>query len=597
MGDKQVDIVELVEEGDAGGKSHTRAGSKGLLSSSIRPTMATVLVGSVVLVLLIVVIALASAIAQRPILYLPQPAAAVTVTPTPTASSPAPTVPVATPTAAIPTSAPVKAVNPANVRTLLMQGNLANGRFGRSIASPDVNLDGLADLVVGAPVLSSAYVLLGYAPIYVRNLTLAFDVTPPLPGQGTVIHGASPVDLTGSAVASGDVDNDGIADVVLGALLAGPSKVGTVTVLYSSLSLYSTTPVLLLPPANTSIGFTVQGPSILAQTGASLAAQDFNGDGYADLLIGCPNATIDGYSTYPGAVYVLWGSPRASLPANATVSLASLTPQQGLIFVGGTNGDHLGVAVAALGDINQDGYNDFAMGSPSYKGNWGAVYVVFGGPAAHFQPRTNVYSISKSTGFVVYGRAGDLLGAALAPAGDVNNDGFPDVILGAPGDITVVPVPTGSVGVILGAPKASLAASVSMAGLNGANGFLVTGTNPGDRFGSAVGAAGDYNLDGAADYLVGAAEAIAGTGAVYLVYGQTASTLTASAQVSSTWIANNGMLFTANQTTNPGLGLNVWGNFDFNGDGRADFAYGQSAEDVDFIGAHTGEIFVIFNAS
>jgi len=571
----KMDIIELNEEG--GKKSSLSRGSP----RASGPCWIYSLLAFVIVVLLIVIIALAAVIAQRPILYQNAPTSPAATTPT--------VVPSSSPTASVPDFPVVPLVTVGDVLSLTLSGSVAGGSFGDCFTSTDVNSDGFSDLLIGAPDMSAVYLVLGYQPAFAG--TSASISMPPASGKGSIIYGVSVDDQTGDAVATGDVDNDGIVDVVLNSQLAGPAQQGTVSVLYGSPFLYSTDKIYL-PPANTTIGFTVQGPSSNAGTGAGLFAEDIDGDGYADLVIGCPNATIDGYATFPGATYLIWGGQRTSFPS--TLDLANLAIQHGSVFVGGANNDQLGFVTATVGDINKDGYNDFAMSAPTYNGNHGAVYIVFGGPRSKFPARIDVYSLPASLGFVVQGRSGDNFGQDLSLAGDVNNDGYADIISGNPSDPSLRQPLPGSVAIIFGGPTDTLT-SFSASDFNGVNGFLVTGNNPGDQFGFAVGPAGDYNLDGAADYNVGATGVTNGqgfSGAVYVIYGHTGA-FNPNVQISN-WNQYSGIVFTANQV-NSNLGIEVWGNFDFNGDGRADFGFGKPDEIVAGVGESAGQAVIIFN--
>ena len=306
------------------------------------------------------------------------------------------------------------------------------------------------------------------------------------------------------------------------------------------------------------MGLVILGPNPNAETGVNVYGGDLDGDGYDDILIGCANATVDG-SHYPGATYVVWGGP--NLPG--LIDLSQPNTKYVSTFLGASDGDQFGTAVAIAGDMNGDGILDFAASSPNNNNGNGAVYIIYGSKT-RWSPhsRINVRSIPAGLGYAVYGRTGDVFGFDLSFVGDFNNDGLADVAVGSPGSGTL----PGSAMVIFGS-RTLFAASVSVSSFDGIKGTVFTGVTAGDLFGDAVGPAGDYNLDGIADLTVGAAGTI---GDVYVLYGQ-AGVYPAFVTVSSSLPTTAGEIIPP-PMTNSGIGGEVWGGFDFNGDGKAEVA-------------------------
>ena len=157
-------------------------------------------------------------------------------------------------------------------------------------------------------------------------------------------------------------------------------------------------------------------------------------------------------------------------------------------------------SVSGAGDINGDGIADLVVGAPRAGSNAGKTYVIFGSKAGWSSP-ISLSSLNGANGFVLNGEnAGDQSGFSVSGAGDINDDGIADLVVGAPGaDSTSA----GKTYVIFGS-KAGWSSPISLSSLNGANGFVLNGENAGDDSGYSVSGAGDINGDGIADLVVGA---------------------------------------------------------------------------------------------
>jgi hypothetical protein len=189
---------------------------------------------------------------------------------------------------------------------------------------------------------------------------------------------------------------------------------------------------LNLSSLNGTKGFQISGVAEYDSSGASVSgAGDINGDGIGDLIVGAPGVATNG--DYTGAVYVVFGS---SGRRAGDLNLASLDGTNGFKITGENGGDHFGYSVSAAGDLNGDGIGDLVIGAPQAGPNGndsGAVYVVFGQSAA-FGPALDLATLDGTNGFVVHGAAeGDQAGGAVSDAGDLNGDGFGDIIIGAAG--------------------------------------------------------------------------------------------------------------------------------------------------------------------
>jgi hypothetical protein len=190
--------------------------------------------------------------------------------------------------------------------------------------------------------------------------------------------------------------------------------------------------VIPLASLNGTNGFRLDGVAAGDQSGDSVsAAGDVNGDGFADLLVGAFGADPNGQSS-AGASYVVFG--KASGFAS-TLALSSLDGSTGFRLDGTAASDHSGLAVSAAGDVNGDGFADLLVGAIGADLNGidsGASYVVFG-KASGFSAALDLATLDGANGFRLDGAAAfDLSGASVSAAGDVNGDGFADLIVGAP---------------------------------------------------------------------------------------------------------------------------------------------------------------------
>jgi Ca2+-binding RTX toxin-like protein len=388
--------------------------------------------------------------------------------------------------------------------------------------------------------------------------------------------------LTGASVkAAGDLNGDGFDDVIIGAPITpgGGGLDGAAFVVFGSAG----GPGLIedLSTLNGTNGFRINGPATGAQLGQAVStAGDFNGDGFDDLLIGSKMGFQGGQRT--GEAFVVFGSA-AGLPAE--LDLSKLTGSNGFRLHGDFNNGQAGYSVASAGDVNGDGYDDLLIGAPGEQPNGsgsGASYVVFGHAGAQAAD-IDLGSLNGTTGFKISGAGGDNLGSSVSSAGDVNGDGYADLLVAASSYGTF-----GGAYVIFG-HGGSFAPTFQASAIDGKNGFILDGPF-GDDVARSVSTAGDLNGDGYDDLIVVERGADAAAHAAYVVFGHGGS---------FSPIVNLGALNGSNGFTllDPS-GAQTWNVStagDFNGDGYADILV--SAATASGLGVNNGATYLLFGAA
>ncbi|MDB5469835.1 MAG: hypothetical protein JWR84_1395 [Caulobacter sp.] len=416
--------------------------------------------------------------------------------------------------------------------------------------------------------------------------------------KGFTIVGAAAGDLAGYAVAGiGDVNSDGIDDVLIGALQADPggrSSAGTSYVLYGKTGGYTGIDLAALTTAQ---GFSIRGFAALDFSGTSVsAAGDVNGDGRADFIVGAPKANGPA-GVDVGAAYVIFGQAAGGFAGGIDVS--SLNGTNGFVIRGGAATDSLGFSVSAAGDVNGDGRADIIVGArdadPAGHSGAGKSYVLFGhtGP---FSASIDVTTLNGTNGFSISGiDADDQSGLSVASAGDLNNDGLADLIVGAAGGDPGARTNAGEAYVLFG-HTGGFAASIDLSTLNGTNGFVLNGIDAGDFAGWSVAKAGDLNNDGIDDIAVGAlyGDPLGRTnaGEVYILYGRNGGGFGASVNLSS--ISGTTGFVISGGAASDLTGHTVSSAGDVNADGIDDLLIGALYADPAGGGADAGQSYVLF---
>lgn len=398
---------------------------------------------------------------------------------------------------------------------------------GESVSGAgDFNHDGRNDLIIGAPELvisrggfdaGRSYIVFGSSSAFANPFNLSN-----LNGlNGNRINGESAADFSGTSVSfAGDINNDGIDDVIIGApaFNANGFDSGRSYVVFGSAS--GINDPFALSTLSGSNGFTLDGESGNDRSGFSVSrAGDINGDGIDDLIIGAPDAESNSTSR-TGKSYVVFGSSSA-FPN--PLQLRNLNSLNGFAINGESENDLSGFSVSHAGDFNADGIDDLIIGAvnanPNGNSNAGKSYVVFGSDSGLASP-LNLDTINGLNGIVLNGESsGDYSGRAVSHAGDINGDGIDDLIIGAPGVDYDTKYDTGRSYIVFGSAS-GLPNPFNLSSLDGQNGFVLSGVFESERSGHSVSGAGDINGDGIDDLIVGAPGLSNQTGLSYVLFGR-----------------------------------------------------------------------------
>jgi VCBS repeat-containing protein len=470
------------------------------------------------------------------------------------------------------------------INTSLIKGQANGDKLGHALSfAGDVNGDGYDDVIVGAYLADTtvvnagrAYVLFGSA----TGLPTQVDLNALAAGsytQGFMINGSLKQDEAGQGVsAAGDVNGDGLADLLVGAPGADSNPLvdsGSMYVVYGKTT-SSAVNLTALTSGTSTEGFAMQGWVDVSYAGTNVSyLGDVNGDGIADVLI-----------SEQTRAYVVYGKTNSN-----TVHLSALTGATGtggfVIDTGAYDLNYFANTISAAGDVNGDGLADIILAGTDS----GRAYVIYGQSGTLNVNLTAITAGTSTAGFVINGQIAENFGYSVSTAGDVNGDGLADLVVGANVADPAAGTDAGKSYVVFG--KTGTAAVNISAIAAGSGGFVINGQCAGDKSGESVSYAGDINGDGLADLLVSAPNgdpsSLSNAGRIYVVFGKTTGTAVDLSAIA----AGSGGFAMNGQLAGGIIGFDVTHAGDLNGDGYDDLAVSARSAGA------TGQAYIVYGVS
>jgi hypothetical protein len=432
--------------------------------------------------------------------------------------------------------------------------------MGYSVAAGDINGDGIDDILTGGRLDDDAGADAGAAYVLFGPVTGTVNAS----AADTKLRGEAAGDYFAISIDAGDVDGDGYDDLMIGALNDddGGTDAGAAYVVLGPISGTS--------GIGTSADAKWTGVAAGDSAGRNVAsAGDVDGDGFIDLIIGANNN--DDVDVNAGAAYLLYG------PVTTDNTLTNADA----ILTGAAGQDRAGYWVDGARDVDGDGFDDLFIGAyradtvvvtevegnttTTTTSNTGAAYVVFG-------PASGTIDLATSDVIFRGESASDQAGSVVAGAGDVDGDGYADLLIGAR---HADPGGNASAGIVyLVNGSATLTGDINLSTADAE----FTGEAAGDQAGRGIDGAGDIDNDTHGDILIGAyknANSATDAGAAYLLLGPFSGSTSLSAA--------DGIF--QGETADDQAGINVYGGGDVSGDGSPDMLIGATVGGTSEAGA------------
>ncbi len=381
-----------------------------------------------------------------------------------------------------------------------INGNAINDNLGHSVSAGDVNGDNIDDVLVtafgvGHPNYGATYVIFGKT----SNFSSLIEVSDLSGSNGFVVSGkgveapsfGAPID----DATTGDIDGDGIDDILLGVPSAevDGTRFGKAFVVFGQTTFTDT---VLVSSLSGSSGFSIIGEDANDFFGSIVSSGDINGDGYDDIMISAISADEYNGDYGGGIVYTMFGT---STVIPDTLDASDLSGTVGFSIHRADDYDYIGQSLD-MADINGDGYDDMLLGEyhyTAYDQNSIMGYVVFG-KSTSFSDSLNVGDLSGSDGFALNFAISNDYELGAMRGGDVNGDGFDDIVISFDEQNSYQ-----GVAYTLFGKSSSFSASIDLTNLAASEGFSILGTTSNSYFGDRT-SVGDINGDGEDDILISA---------------------------------------------------------------------------------------------